>query len=127
MYRYIKSSLDWYFGKDERNLLGSYISDLCSGWLISKRIADENEDYSLKGVFNLLQSTYPDICNGTYTMHIGNSSEEEDISMFTVLGALEGMCNNNEACEVADGFYYVGSYRDWMNDTEAQDKLDTLE
>ena len=47
--------------------------------------------------------------------------------MYTILGALEGMCHDNQACEVADGFYYVGSYADWRNDNEAKAQLADLE
>jgi len=119
---------DFYFGKSERDAFGYYISEACSGWIISKRIShcEAGEEFSLQGVADLLASKYPDYCSGTYTVKFSNESEEEEFSLYTILGALEGMCYNNEAVEVADGFYYVGSYQDWKNDIEAQEELNEL-
>lgn len=129
---YVKSSHTfsngWYFGKDEYELCGSLISELCKGWIISKRIAhcDAGEEFSLQGVADLLQRAHPEFQGGKYTLKFGNGEQEEDFSLYTILGALEGMCHNNEACEVADGFYYVGSYADWKNDVNAQNRLEEL-
>lgn len=116
---------DFYFGKSERDAFGYYISETCPGWIISKRIShcEAGEEFSLQGVADLLASKYPEYCSGTYTVKFGNESEEEEFSLYTILGALEGMCYNNEAVEIADGFYYVGSYQDWKNDIEAQNSL----
>lgn len=135
---YIKSSHTfsngWYFGKDEYELYGSLISELCKGWIISKRIAhcDAGEEFSLQGVADLLQRTYPDKCTnyviefGEAEQDLGAEAQEEEFGLWAVLGALEGMCHNNEACEVADGFYYVGSYAEYQNDIAAQDRLAEL-
>ena len=132
---YVKSSHTfsngWYFGKDEYELCGSLISELYKGRIISKRIAhcDAGEEFSLQGVADLLQRTYPDKCTnyviefGEAEQDLGAEAQEEEFDLYTILGALEGMCYNNEACEVADGFYYVGSYQDWLKDTEAQQNL----
>jgi hypothetical protein len=129
---YVKASKlsdarQWYFGKDEKELCGDAIQELCTGWIISKRIADEEKPFSLASVAELLKSTYPDRFSDTYTLHFGQESEEQDFDMYTILGALEGMCHDNQACEVADGFYYVGSYADWRNDNEAKAQLADLE
>ena len=115
----------WYFGKDEAELCGDAIRALCDGWIISKRAThcDAEEDFSLVGVANLIQKTYPDLFNSTYTVR----GEEEDFGWWTILGALEGMCHNNKACEVADGFYYVGNHGDWTRDKEAHARLEELE
>lgn len=129
---YVKSDKDyWYFGKYERDNFGDLISEECPGWIISKRIShcEAEEEFSLKGVANLLQRTYPDKCTnyviefGEAEQDLGAEAQEEEFDLYTILGALEGMCYNNEACEVADGFYYVGSYQDWLKDTEAQQNL----
>lgn len=125
---YVKAFRDgWYFGKEEAELFGDLITDLCSGWVISKRAyhCDNGEEFSLSGVADLLQSNYPDRCV-PYTLHFGSETQDMDFDMFSILGALEGMCHNNKACEVADGFYYVGSYQDWKNDIEAQNNLNEL-
>lgn len=125
MKRYIKSATDWYFGKDERELIGDLISDMFSGWIISKRVADEGKKYSLDGIAKVLQETYPERCHG-YELKFGAESQEMDFNLYTILGALEGMCHHNEAVEVADGFYYVGSYKDWQLDSDAHDELAVL-
>ena len=119
---------DFYFGKSERDAFGYFITETCSGWIISKRIAhcEAGEEFSLQGVADLLTSKYPNYCSGTYTVKFGSESEEHEFSLYTILGALEGMCYNNEAVEVADGFYYVGSYQDWKNDIGAQNRLEDL-
>ena len=119
---------DSYFGKSERDAFGDLITKCCKGWIISKRIyhCDAGEEFSLQGVADLLAERYPDYCSGTYVVKFGNDEQIEEFSLFTILGALEGMCNNNEAVEVADGFYYVGSYSDWENDIEAQNNLDDI-
>jgi len=107
----------WYFGKDERDLFGRFIADLCDGWVISKRVShcDAGEEFSLASVAELLKQECPECDEG-----------QEEFDLYTVLGALEGMCHNNEAVEVADGFYYVGSYQDWHTDVDAQNRLDEL-
>lgn len=119
---------DLYFGKSERDLFGSLISEACPGWIISKKVADcdARKDYSLVEVANMLSALYPEQCSGSYTVTFGTESETAEFNLFTILGALEGMCYNNEAVEVADGYYYVGSYADWHNDKEAQAELDNL-
>lgn len=103
---------DFYFGKSERDLFGSLISEACPGWIISKRVVDcdARKDYSLVGVANMLS----------------DRTRNSKIDLFTVLRALEGMCYNSEAVEVADGYYYIGSYADWHNDKEAHAELDDL-
>ena len=129
MKRYIRAArFDFYFGKSERDLFGKLISETCPGWIISKRIYhnDAGEKFSLQGVADLLSRKYPEQCSGTYTMTFGNESQTEDFGLYAILGALEGMCYNDEAVEVADGFYYVGSYANWENDTKAQQNLDDL-
>lgn len=119
---------DPYFGKSEREAFGYFITECCKGWIISKRVyhCDAGVEFSLQGVADLLAERYPDYCSGTYVVKFGNEEQVEDFDMFTILGALEGMCYNNEAVEVADGFYYVGSYTDWQNDDEAQDELEEI-
>lgn len=129
MKRYIRSArFDFYFGKSERDLFGKLITDNCKGWIISKRIyhSKEGAEFSLQGVADLLAQKYPEQCGGSYTMTFGDESQTEDFDLYTILGALEGMCYNDEAVEVADGFYYVGSYADWENDKGAQEELDGI-
>lgn len=125
MKRYIKSARNWYFGKDERELIGDLISDMFPGWIISKRVADENQKYSLTGVAKVLKETYPERCTN-YSLNFGSEPESMEFDLYTVLNALEGMCQNDEAVEVADGFYYVGSYQDWQLDGDAHDELAVL-
>ena len=117
---------DFYFGETERDLFGNLIASACPGWIISKRVhhSEAGEEFSLQGVADLLADMYPQQCGGTYVVEFGNESEECDFNLYTVLGALEGMCHNGEAVEVADGYYYVGSYLDWENDKEAQYELE---
>lgn len=122
---YVKSDKDfWYFGKYERDNFGDLISEECPGWIISKRRyhCDANEDFSLSGVAALLKQKYPDICK-PYVMHFGSETQDMDFDLGTILLTLEGMCENDEACEVADGFYYVGPYKAWKMDSEAQQNL----
>lgn len=125
MKRYIKSARNWYFGKDERELIGDLISDMFPGWIISKRVVDENQKYSLTGVAKVLKETYPERCTN-YSLNFGSEPESMEFDLYTVLSALEGMCQNDEAVEVADGFYYVGSYQDWQLDGDAHDELAVL-
>lgn len=123
MKRYIRAFRgDDYFGKSERDVCGDLITKLCHGWLISKRMSDDSKPFSLRGVAKFLQEEYPDRCT-TYELKWGSETQEEEFDLYTVLGALEGMCYNNEAVEVADGFYYVGSYADWKKDADAQARL----
>lgn len=111
---YIKSEDEtspkrFYFGKEARDDIGSNLSDMYKGWIISKRLVDENKPYSLKSVA---------------ADYIDQGKEAKDIvDLYYILEALEGMCHNNEAVEVSDGFYYVGSFNDWKNDKEAREKL----
>lgn len=129
MKRYIRAArFDFYFGKSERDLFGKLISETCPRWIISKRIhhSEEGAECSLRAVADLLAQKYPDQCGGTYTMTFGNESQTEEFGIYTVLGALEGMCYNDEAVEVADGFYYVGSYAEWQNDTGSQEELEGI-
>jgi len=119
---------DFYFGKSERDLFGNLISEACPGWIISKKVVDcdAGKDFSLAGVADTLAKMYPEQCSGSYTVTFGTESETAEFNLFTILGALEGMCYNGEAYEVADGYYYVGSYADWHSDKEAQAELDDL-
>lgn len=117
---------DFYFGKSERDLFGQFIKECFDGWVISKRMAHSDEEFGLQGVADLLAAKYPRYCGGTYSVQFGSETEEADFDLYTILGALEGMCYNDEAVEVADGFYYVGTYQDWQNDAEAQEFLDEL-
>lgn len=125
MKRYIRASHDWYFGEDEREICGDLIAKHFNGWIISKRKIDLDKIYSLKSVADILQRNYPDICK-SYTENFGSESREHEFNMFTVLGALEGMCHENEAVEVADGFYYVGSYSNWKSDDDAHQELSIM-
>ena len=124
MKRYIGASIfgDDYFGKEERELCGDLITKMFKGWVISKRKMDKTKIYGLDLIAKVLQQNFPDRCK-PYTISWGSETEEEDFDLFTVLKALEGMCNEDEAVEVADGFYYVGSYSNWKNDTQAHEDL----
>lgn len=127
MKRYIKSSIfeDDYFGKDERELCGDLITKMFKGWVISKRKSDLTKSYGLDFISKLLKQSFPDRCK-PYISNFRSTAEEKDFNLYTVLKALEGMCSENEAVEVADGFYYVGSYSDWENDVNAQNKLNLM-
>lgn len=114
---YIKSDENsherYYFGKEARNDIGQNLSEMYPGWIISKRIVDEKEPFSL-------QSIAED--------YVAKGKEaKETVDLYYILEALEGMCHNNEAVEVRDGFYYIGSYNDWKNDKEAHKNLAELE
>lgn len=129
MKRYIRAARsDIYFGKSERDLFGELISKTCSRWIISKRVyhLDEGAEISLQAVADLLAKEYPDQCGGTYIITFGNDSQTEEFDLYAVLAALEGMCYNDEAVEVADGFYYVGSYADWQKDAGSQEELEGI-
>jgi len=127
MKRYVRAArFDFYFGKSERDLFGKLISEAFPGWIISKRIVDTEEEFSLASVADKLKEMYPQQCGDTYTITLGNESQTEEFDEYAILGALEGMCHNGEACEVADGFYYVGSYADWHNDKDAQNELNDI-
>ena len=127
MKRYVKASIfeDDYFGKEERDLCGDLITKMFKGWVISKRKSDLTKTYGLDHVSKLLKQHFPDRCK-PYISTWRTTAEEKDFNLYTILRALEGMCSEDEAVEVADGFYYVGSYSDWEKDTKAQSELNIM-
>lgn len=127
MKRYVKASIfeDDYFGKEERDLCGDLITKMFKGWVISKRKSDLTKIYGLDRIAEILKQQFPDRCK-PYISNWRSTAEEKDFNLHTVLKALEGMCSEDEAVEVADGFYYVGSYSDWEKDTKAQGELSIM-
>ena len=115
---YVKSTFNLAdcFGNSERQDIGEDIILLFSGKIISKRMRDNNTPYGLKAVADAISNKFCSIYE-----HI-----ECNVDIYYVLRALEGMCYHNEACEVADGFYYVGSYEQWNTDNEAHQELEEL-
>lgn len=87
---------DNYFGYIDQKKYGNTIIDNFKGWIISKR-QDESNFIDYESQVAGLESV----------------SEKLDIPIYSVLGALEGMCHENEACEISDSSYYVGSYSEY--------------
>jgi hypothetical protein len=105
-----------YFGQTERNDIGPDITKLCKGWIISDSGRDVGRPFSTGNVAKLIVEDF----NSKYA-HI-----KCEVDMHMVLRALAGMCFNDEACEVADGLYYVGSIADWRADEAAHEELERL-
>ena len=77
-----------YFGAASRNKYGAKIDEKYHGQIITKRIAKANDRYPSIGLKVV--------------------EEELGIPPSVTVKALEGMCFNNEACEINDSEYYVG-------------------
>jgi len=84
-----------YFGASSRNKYGAQIDEAYHGQIITKRFDKANDRYPA----------------------IGLRAVQEDIGLppSTTVKALEGMCFNNEACEISDSEYFVGSYEEYNN------------
>lgn len=82
-----------YFGAASRNKYGAKIDEAYHGKTITKRIDKANDQYPSIGL-RVVQ-------------------EELGIPPSTTVKALEGMCYNNEACEINDSEYFVGSYEEY--------------
>ena len=109
-----------YYGAAARDDIGQYISEMYRGEIISKRMKDDSKSYGLKRVAeDYLASGKP--------FSPDNFDEGETLDLWYILEALEGMCYNDEAVEVADGFYYIGSYDDWRTDMLAQEQLAVMD
>lgn len=82
-----------YFGAASRNKYGAKIDKAYHGKVITKRLARATDQYPAIGL-RVVQ-------------------EELGIPPSTTVKALEGMCYNNEACEINDSEYFVGSYKEY--------------
>jgi len=82
-----------YFGAASRNKYGAKIDEAYHGKVITKRLDKARDRYPSIGL-RVVQ-------------------EELGISPSTTVKALEGMCYNNEACEINDSEYFVGSYEEY--------------
>lgn len=82
-----------YFGAASRNKYGAKIDEAYHGKTITKRIDKAMDRYPSIGL-RVVQ-------------------EELGIPPSTTVKALEGMCYNNEACEINDSEYFIGSYQEY--------------
>lgn len=84
-----------YFGAASRNKYGAKIDETYHGKVITKRLDKASDHYPAIGL-RVVQ-------------------EELGIPPSTTVKALEGMCYNNEACEINDSEYFVGSYEEYRS------------
>ena len=82
-----------YFGAASRNKYGAKIDEAYHGKIITKRIDKAGDRYPAIGL-RVVQ-------------------EELGLPTSTTVKALEGMCYNDEACEINDSEYFVGSYDEY--------------
>ena len=84
-----------YFGEASRNKYGTKIDEAYHGKIITKQLAK-------------IRDRYPSI---------GLKVVQDEIGLppSTTISALEGMCYNNEACEINDSEYFIGSYAEYNN------------
>lgn len=86
-----------YFGAASRNKYGAMIDKAYHGKVITKRLDKATHQYPAIGL-RVVQT-------------------ELGIPPSTTVKALEGMCYNNEACEINDSEYFVGSYEEYRGDS----------
>lgn len=84
-----------YFGEASRNKYGTKIDESYHGKTITKRLNKVNDRYPSIG--------------------LGVIQEELGIPPSIAVRALEGMCYNNEACEINDSEYFVGSCEEYRS------------
>lgn len=82
-----------YFGAASRNKYGAKIGEAYHGEIITKRLDKAGDRYPAIGL-RVVQ-------------------EKLGIPPSTTVKALEGMCYNNEACEINDSEYFVDSYEEY--------------
>lgn len=82
-----------YFGAASRNKYGPEIDKTYHGKIITKRLDKASDEYPAIGL-RVVQT-------------------ELGIPPSVTVKALEGMCYNNEACEINDSEYFVGSYEEY--------------
>ena len=93
IYEIVDDYYSEYFGAASRNKYGAKIDEAYHGKTITKRLNKANDQYPSIGL-RVIQ-------------------EELGIPPSTTVKALEGMCHNNEACEISDSEYFVGSYEEY--------------
>ena len=94
IYEIVDDYYSEYFGAASRNKYGAKIDEAYHGKTITKRLNKANDQYPSIGL-RVIQ-------------------EELGIPPSTTVKALEGMCYNNEACEISDSEYFVGSYEEYL-------------
>lgn len=82
-----------YFGAASRDKYGAQLDKAYHGKIITKRLNEARNSYPAIGL-KVIQ-------------------DDLGLSPFTVIKALEGMCYNNEACEINDSEYFVGSWDEY--------------
>lgn len=93
IYEIVDDYYSGYFGAASRDKYGAKIDEAYHGKIITKRLDKAGDKYPSIGLRVIM--------------------EELGIPPSTTVKALEGMCYNNEACEINDSEYFVGSYDEY--------------